>query len=81
MREKDDRLDSWKEICAYIGRSRPTCLKWSKEFDFPIYRIDPRSIRSSVFSYKSEIENWFKMKRHNAEQIISILKQSSNKDE
>ena len=57
-----DRLDSWKEIASYVKRDISTCHKWSKKLGFPVYRIDKKSCRSRVFSYKSEIDSWFKMK-------------------
>ena len=61
MKSKD-RLDSWKEIAEYINRDVRTCIKWEQKHDLPIYRVDKKSQRSPVFSYKSEIENWFKTK-------------------
>lgn len=55
-----DRLDSWKEIADYVNREIKTCLRWEKEFGLPVYRIDKESSRSRVFSYRTEIDHWFK---------------------
>ncbi|MFX1535258.1 MAG: hypothetical protein ACFFDI_13625 [Promethearchaeota archaeon] len=55
-----DRLDSWKEIANYVKREIKTCLKWEKEFGLPVYRINTKSLRSRVFAYKTEIDQWFK---------------------
>lgn len=55
----EDRLDSWKEIAAYLDRDVSTCYKWAKEFGLPVFRINKKSCRSTVFSYKSKIDSWF----------------------
>ena len=57
-----DRLDSWKEISEYIERDVGTCTKWTRELGFPVYHIDKKSRRSSVFAFRSEIDQWFKDK-------------------
>ncbi len=58
----DDRLDSWKEIAFYVNREIRTCQRWEKKLHFPVYRIDNESSNSKVFTYKSEIDLWFKNK-------------------
>jgi hypothetical protein len=58
-----DRLDSWKEISIYVRRNVRTCITWEKKLGLPVYRIDKNSSRSRVFSYKSEIDEWFKQKK------------------
>ncbi len=58
----NDRLDSWKEIAAYTNRTVRTCIEWEKKHGLPVYRINKKSKRSPVFSYKVEIERWFKQK-------------------
>lgn len=55
-----DRLDSWKEIAAYVHRNRGTCMTWAKTLGLPVYHIDSRSPRSRVFAFRSEIDRWFK---------------------
>ena len=65
MQESKDRLDSWKEIANYAGRDIVTCWKWAKKLGFPVYHIDKNSNRSRVFSFKSEIDEWFKSKAKN----------------
>ena len=57
--KKDDRLDSWKEIAEYINRNIRTCIRWEKKFGLPVYRIDKNSSHSKVFSFKTEIDQWF----------------------
>ena len=60
MKDKNDRLDSWKEIANYICRDVSTCMKWEKELELPIFRVNKKSSRSPVFAFKSDIDNWFK---------------------
>jgi tetratricopeptide (TPR) repeat protein len=55
---KDDQiLDSWKEITEYLGRSRKTCLRWEKEFNLPIHRLDGTP-KARVFAYQKELDRW-----------------------
>jgi TolB-like protein len=58
--EKDNILQSWKEISNYLERDTRTCLRWESELGLPVYRIDKDSLRSKVFAYKSEIDQWHK---------------------
>lgn len=61
---KEDRLNSWKEISDYIKRDISTCIKWENKYGFPVYRIDVNSPKSSVFAYKTEIDNWFNKRKN-----------------
>jgi hypothetical protein len=62
MNSSKDRLDSWKEIAAYVNRDVGTCIRWEKKLGLPVYRIDKNSSRSRVFAYKKEIDQWFRDK-------------------
>jgi hypothetical protein len=57
--DKEDRLDSWKEISEYLNKSVRTCFRWKKELDLPVYHLNKKSLRSKVFAYKSELDEWF----------------------
>ena len=61
------RLDGWKEISDYLGRDVRTCQRWELELELPVYRVKQDSIRSKVFSYTTEIDEWFSLtlKNHN----------------
>ena len=52
-----ERLDSWKDISAYLGRDVSTVIRWEKEKGLPIRRI-PGGQRQSVFAYKEELDAW-----------------------
>jgi hypothetical protein len=57
-----DRLDSWKEIAAYIGRDIRTAMRWEKERGLPIHRVPGDGARQPVFAYKSELDEWLEQK-------------------
>ncbi|BBB32211.1 hypothetical protein TTHT_0635 [Thermotomaculum hydrothermale] len=49
------RLDGWKEISEYVGKSAKTIHRWEKQDGFPIRRIKDKK---SVFAYTDEIDKW-----------------------
>lgn len=51
------KLDSWKEISAYLGRDERTVQRWAKERGLPVHRV-PGGKRGGVFAYADEIEAW-----------------------
>jgi len=53
-----DRLDSWKEIAAYLKRSVRTAHRWEKHEGLPVHRHEHKEL-GSVFAYKSELDAWF----------------------
>lgn len=52
-----DRLDSWKEIAAYLGRSVRTVRRWESSEGLPVHRHMHRAL-GSVYAYKGEIDRW-----------------------
>src|SRR5262249_19905585 len=52
-----DRLDSWKEVAAYLGRGVRTVRRWETDEGLPVHRHVHRA-RGSVYAYKSEIDVW-----------------------
>jgi len=53
-----DRLNSWKEIAAYLKRDVRTLHRWEAEEGLPIHRHLHKK-RGSVFAYRSELEGWW----------------------
>jgi Tol biopolymer transport system component len=51
------RLESWKEIGAYLQRDVRTLRRWEKEEGLPVHRHSHKS-RSSVYAYPAEIDAW-----------------------
>jgi TolB-like protein len=55
--EPGDRLDSWKEIAAYMKRSVRTVRRWEREEALPVHRQLHRTL-ASVYAHKSELDAW-----------------------
>jgi len=51
------RLDSWKQIAAYIGRDIRTAQLWEKKEGLPVRRL-AHTARANVFAYTAEIDAW-----------------------
>jgi Tol biopolymer transport system component len=52
-----ERLDTWKDISAYLGRDVRTVVRWEKERGLPVHRI-PGGQRHGVFAYQHELDQW-----------------------
>lgn len=52
-----DRLDSWKEIAAYLGKDAGTVRRWERERGLPVHRV-PGGRGTSVYAYTAEIDTW-----------------------
>ncbi|HEY6946744.1 MAG TPA: SUMF1/EgtB/PvdO family nonheme iron enzyme [Candidatus Acidoferrum sp.] len=62
-----ERLDSWKEIAAYLKRDERTVRRWEKE-GLPVRRKVHKK-QASVFAYRSEIDAWWNSDRQRLESI------------
>jgi tetratricopeptide (TPR) repeat protein len=51
------RLESWKEIAAYLGRDVRTAQRWERRDQLPVHRLR-HTKRGSVFAYPSELDAW-----------------------
>ena len=54
-----DRLDSWKEIAAFLQRDVRTVQRWEKHAGLPIHRHADARLRSA-YAYRSEVEAWWR---------------------
>jgi hypothetical protein len=58
MGENDvDRLESWKEIAGFIGRSERTAMRWAQRRGMPVRQI-PGGKGAGVYASRSEIDAW-----------------------
>jgi TolB-like protein/tetratricopeptide (TPR) repeat protein len=57
-----DRLDSWKEIAAYLHREVRTVQRWEKSAGLPVHRVQIEK-QSAVYAYKSELDAWYKARQ------------------
>jgi WD40-like Beta Propeller Repeat len=53
----EDRLDSWKEIAAYLKRDVTTVQRWEKREGMPIHRHVHDKL-GSVYAFRSELDVW-----------------------
>lgn len=59
MTANDDRLESWKEIAAYLGKGVRTVIRWEKTEGLPVHRHQHES-RASVYASKAELDEWWR---------------------
>lgn len=52
-----DRLDSWKAIANYLGKSVRTARRWEAEEGLPVHRHMHKA-QGSAYAYRSEIDAW-----------------------
>jgi len=52
-----EKLDSWKEIAAYLKRDESTVRRWEKE-GLPVHRHTHKR-KATVYAHKSEIDGWW----------------------
>jgi Tol biopolymer transport system component len=57
VRPPEDRLDSWKEIAAYLGRDVTTVQRWEKREGMPVHRHLHDRV-GSVYASREELDAW-----------------------
>jgi TolB-like protein/Tfp pilus assembly protein PilF len=58
----EDRLDSWKEIAAYLNRDVTTVQRWEKREGMPVHR-HVHEKRGSVYALASELDAWLQRRK------------------
>jgi hypothetical protein len=58
-----DRLESWKEIATFVGRTERTAMRWADE-GMPV-----RKVRGRVYASRTEIQKW--LAEHPSESAVS----------
>lgn len=51
------RLESWKEIAAYLRRDVTTARRWEKQERLPVYRLQHSKL-GSIYAYTSQLDAW-----------------------
>jgi TolB-like protein/Flp pilus assembly protein TadD len=64
-----DRLDSWKEIAAYLRRSVRTVHRWESEQGLPVHRHLHQS-SGTVYGFKSELDAWWASRKVELEAAV-----------
>jgi Tol biopolymer transport system component len=57
VRLPKERLDSWKEIAAYLNRDVTTVQRWEKREGMPVHR-HLHNRMGSVYAFPAELEAW-----------------------
>ena len=52
------RLDTWKSIAQYLGRSTRTAQRWHSEYGLPVRHLGGDA--TSVFAYTDELDGWLR---------------------
>ncbi len=56
-RSAGDRLNSWKEIAAYLKRDVTTVQRWERREAMPVHRhLHDRM--GSVYAFRAELDDW-----------------------
>ena len=53
----EDRLDSWKEIAAYLKRDVTTVQRWERREGMPVHR-HVHDKGGSVYAFRTELDTW-----------------------
>jgi TolB-like protein/Tfp pilus assembly protein PilF len=56
-----ERLDSWKEIAAYLKRGVTTVQRWERTEGLPVRRL-PHSKAGSVYAFRRELDEWWALR-------------------
>src|SRR5258705_5032781 len=62
VKPPEDRLDSWKEIAAYLSRDVTTVQRWEKREGMPVHRHQHDRM-GSVYAFSSELDAWVQSRR------------------
>jgi Tol biopolymer transport system component len=57
--QSEDRLDSWKEIAAYLKRDVTTVQRWEKREKMPVHRHLHDRI-GSVYASRADLDRWMR---------------------
>ncbi|HLW53076.1 MAG TPA: tetratricopeptide repeat protein [Candidatus Angelobacter sp.] len=60
-----DRLDSWKEIAAFLRRDVRTAQRWEKKEGLPVHRHQHDKL-GSIYAFRAELAEWFNTRQQAA---------------
>src|SRR6188768_903849 len=67
----DSRLDSWKEIAAYLKRDIRTVQRWEKLEGLPVRRHQHQK-RGSAFAYRDELDGWWQTRGYEVDDAAPV---------
>src|ERR1700759_3608554 len=78
VRSPADRLDSWKEIAAYLSRDVTTVQRWEKREGMPVHRHVHHKL-GSVYAVPRELDVWAQTRNLKADgpKTMDVAEQTS----
>jgi len=70
------RLNSWKEIAAYLDTSVRTVQRWEQNEGLPVHRHEHSSV-STVYAYASEVDAWFGSRSGVIQHEAAVLREAA----
>ncbi|MBS1826114.1 MAG: helix-turn-helix domain-containing protein [Acidobacteria bacterium] len=64
--DRAERLESWKQIAAYLGKSERTVRRWQQVEGLPVHRHQHQQ-RGSVWAFPQELDAWLESRRRSPE--------------
>ena len=58
QKSRDLRLDTWKSIAQYLGRSSRTVQRWHSDYGLPVHHLSGES--GSVYAYSDDLDRWLR---------------------
>jgi Tol biopolymer transport system component len=71
-----ERLNSWKEIAAYLNRSVRTVIRWEAEQGLPVHR-QVHDKRGAVHAYKTALDAWVQQRTLGPESAETVAAPSA----
>ena len=68
MSGQQERLESWKQIAAYLGKSERTVRRWQQTEGMPVHRHQHQQ-RGSVWAYAEELDAWLASRKLSPEPL------------
>lgn len=66
--QEQERLESWKQIAAYLGKSERTVRRWQQVEGLPVHRHQHQQ-RGSVWAFRNELDDWLAGRRLSPEPL------------
>ncbi len=73
-----ERLDSWKDIAAYLQRSVRTAQRWEREAGLPVHRVGIP--RGSVYAFRGMLDEWWRTQQRAAATSAALVETSRSID-
>ena len=75
----NDRLDSWKEIAAYLRRDERTVRRWERSEGLPVHRHVHQK-QSSVYAFRAELDAWRAARQPESRTVDDVAEETDTAD-